>query len=79
MHILYMIYTYFPSTFLILSYNFLYVVKRFGRKKDVDFKGIFSPIVKMLSIRFISYLATPLKFRTKATLYETTFLYSDLE
>ena len=59
-----------------LRYKAWLVVKGFGQKKGVE---IFSPVVKMSSIRVVLSLATCLNLEIKQLDVKTAFLYSDLE
>ena len=54
-------------------------MKGFGQKKDVDFEEIFSPIVKISSIRVVLGSAASLNLKIKQLDIKTTFLYSDLK
>jgi len=49
------------------------VVKRFNQKKGVDFEEIFSPIVKMTSIRVVLGLATNLDLEIEQLDVKTAF------
>ena len=55
------------------------VVKGFGHKKDVDFDEIFSPVVKMSSIRVVLGMDTSLNLEVKQLDVKTVFLHGDLE
>ena len=55
------------------------VVKGFSQKKGVDFEEIFSPVVKMFSIRVVLGLATVLDLEIEQLDVKTAFLHGDLE
>ena len=55
------------------------VVKGFSKKKGVDFDEIFSPVVKMTSIRVILGLAVRLNLEVEQMDVKTVFLHGDLE
>ncbi|PKI75267.1 hypothetical protein CRG98_004307 [Punica granatum] len=55
------------------------VVKGFNQKKGVDFEEIFSPVVKMSSIRVVLALADSLNLEIEQLDVKTTFLHGDLE
>jgi Reverse transcriptase (RNA-dependent DNA polymerase) len=55
------------------------VVKGFDQKKGVDFEEIFSPVVKMSSIRVVLGLTASLDLKIKQLDVKTAFLYGDLE
>ncbi|RDX84970.1 hypothetical protein CR513_33901, partial [Mucuna pruriens] len=55
------------------------VVKGFGQKKGIDFDEIFSPVVKMTSIRTILGLAASLDLEMEQMDVRTAFLHGDLE
>ena len=54
-------------------------MKSFGQKKGIDFEEIFSPMVKMSSIRVVLGLATSLDLEIEQLDLKTTFLHGDLE
>ena len=54
-------------------------MKGFGQKKDIAFEEIFSPMVKMASIRVVLGLATSLDLEIEQLDVKTTFLHGDLE
>jgi hypothetical protein len=60
-------------------YKVRLVVKGFAQKKDIDFDEIFSPIVKMNSIRTILNLVAVEYFHLEQLDVKTTFLHGDLE
>ena len=62
-----------------LRYKAQLVVKRFYQKKGVNFKEIFSPVVKMSSIRIVLSLAARLNLEIEQLDVKTAFLHSDLE
>jgi Reverse transcriptase (RNA-dependent DNA polymerase) len=55
------------------------VVKGFDQKKGVHFEEIFSPVVKMSSIRVVLGLAASLDLEIKQLDVKTAFLHGDLE
>jgi hypothetical protein len=55
------------------------VVKGFVQKKGIDFDEIFSPVVKMTSIRTILSLVVVEDFHLEWLDVKTTFLHGDLE
>ena len=55
------------------------VVKGFAQKKGIDFDEIFSPIVKMTSIRTILSLVAAEDLNLEQLDVKTTFLHGDLE
>ena len=55
------------------------VVKGFGQQKGIDFDEIFSPTIKMSSIRVILGLAANLDLEIEQLDVKTTFLHGDLE
>ena len=55
------------------------VVKGFSQRKGIDFDEIFSPVVKMTSIRTVLGLAASLDLEIEQMDVKTTFLHSDLE
>ncbi|KAJ8492114.1 hypothetical protein OPV22_013835 [Ensete ventricosum] len=55
------------------------VVKGFGQKKGIDFEEIFSPIVKMSSIRVALGIAANLDLEIEQLDVKRTFLHGDLE
>jgi len=55
------------------------VVKGFARKKGIDFDEIFSPIVKITSIRTILSLVAVECFHLEQLHVKTNFLYGDLD
>jgi Reverse transcriptase (RNA-dependent DNA polymerase) len=54
-------------------------VKRFDQKKRVNFEEIFSPVVKMSSIRIVLDLAASLNLEIEQLDVKTAFLCDDLE
>lgn len=54
-------------------------MKGFGQKKGIDFKEIFSPVVKMPSIRVVLRLAASLNLEIEQLDVKTAFLHGDLE
>ena len=55
------------------------VVKGFGQKEGVDFDEIFSPVVKMTSIRVILGMTASMDLEVEQLDVKTTFLHGDLE
>ena len=55
------------------------VVKGFSQKKGIDFEEIFSPVVKMSSIRVVLGLAARLNLEVEQLDVKTAFLHGDLE
>ena len=55
------------------------VVKGFNQKKGIDFDEIFSPVVKMTSIRTVLGLATTLDLEVEQMDVKTAFLHGNLE
>ena len=55
------------------------VVKGFNQKKGIDFEEIFSPVVKMSSIRVVLGLAAALDLEIEQLDVKTAFLHGDLE
>ena len=55
------------------------VVKGFAQKKGIDFDEIFSPVVKMNSIRTILSLAAVEDLHLEQLDVKTSFLHGDLE
>lgn len=55
------------------------VVKGFRQRKGIDFDEIFSPVVKMSSIRVVLGLATSLDLKIEQMDVKTAFLHGDLE
>lgn len=55
------------------------VVKGFGQKKGIDFDEIFSPVVKMTSIRAVLGMAASMNLEVEQLDVKTAFLHGDLE
>ena len=55
------------------------VVKGFSQKKGVDFEEIFSPVVKMSSIRVVLSIAASQNLEVEQMDVKTAFLHGDLE
>ena len=55
------------------------VVKGFVQKKGIDFDEIFSPVVKMTSIRIVLSLLATEDFHLEQLGIKTTFLHGDLD
>ena len=62
-----------------MRYKARLVVKGFGQKKGVDFEDIFSPVVKMSSIRVVLGLAAKLNLEVEQLDVKTAFLHGNLE
>ena len=62
----------------VVKYKARLVVKGFLQKKGVDFNEIFSPVVKMVSIRIILGLVASLNLELKQMDVKTTFRQGDL-
>ncbi|RVW35632.1 Retrovirus-related Pol polyprotein from transposon TNT 1-94 [Vitis vinifera] len=60
-------------------YNARLVVKGFSQKKGIDFEKIFSPMVKMFSIRVVLGLAASINLEIEQLDVKTTFLHGHLE
>ena len=63
----------------LVKYKARLVVKGFGEKKGIDFDEIFSPVVKLSSIRIILGLATNQDLEIEQLDVKTAFLHGDLE
>ena len=61
------------------KYKVKLVVKGFRQKKGVDFNEIFSPVVKMSSIRIMLSLAATLDLEVEQMDVKTTFFHDNLE
>jgi ATP-binding cassette subfamily B (MDR/TAP) protein 1 len=55
------------------------VVKGFSQRKGIDFDEIFSPMVKMTSIRMILGVAASLNLEVEQMDVKTAFLHEELE
>ena len=55
------------------------MVKGIRQIKDIDFNEIFSPVVKMSSIRIVLSLAATLDLEVEQMDVKTAFLHGDLE
>ena len=55
------------------------VVKGFSQKKCIDFDQIFSPIIKMSSIRVVLGLTTSIDLEIEQMDVKTAFLHGDLD
>ena len=62
-----------------LRYKARLVVKGFRQKKSIDYDEIFSPVVKMSSIRTVLSLAAGLDLEIEQMDVKTAFLHGDLE
>ncbi|CAA7059133.1 unnamed protein product [Microthlaspi erraticum] len=67
------------DTSLLPRYRARLVVKGYGQKKGVDFDEIFSPVVKMSSIRVVLGLAASLDLEVEQMDVKAAFLHGDLE
>ena len=54
-------------------------MKGYGQKKGIDYDEIFSPVVKMSSIRVVLGLAASLDLEVEQMDVKTAFLHGDLE
>ncbi|CAL5393971.1 unnamed protein product [Camellia sinensis] len=63
----------------LVKYKARLVVKGFGQKKGIDFDEIFSPVVKMTSIRVVLGLAASLNLELEQMDVKTAFLHGDLK
>ena len=54
-------------------------MKGFGQRKGVDFDEIFSPVVKMSSIRTMLGIAASMNLEVEQLDVKTAFLHGDLE
>ena len=59
-------------------YNAILVVKGFAEKNDIDFDDIFSPVVKMTSIRTVLSLVAANDLHLEQLDVKITFLHGDL-
>ncbi|GKV31082.1 hypothetical protein SLEP1_g39821 [Rubroshorea leprosula] len=62
----------------IVRYKAWLVVKGFSQKKGIDFDEIFSPVVKMSSIRVVLGLAASMNLELEQLDVKTAFLHGDL-
>ena len=62
-----------------LRYKTRLVVKGFNHNIDIDFEEIFSPLIKMSSIRVALGLAARLNLEVEQLDMKTAFIYGDLE
>ena len=63
----------------LLKYKARLVLKGFDQKQGIDFDEIFSPVVKMCSIRVILGLVASMNLELEQLDVKTTFLYGDLD
>jgi ATP-binding cassette subfamily B (MDR/TAP) protein 1 len=54
-------------------------VKGFGRNNGIDFEEMFSPVVKMSSVRVVLGLATSLNLEVEKLDVKIVFLHGDLD
>jgi Reverse transcriptase (RNA-dependent DNA polymerase) len=62
-----------------MKYKARLVVKGFGQKQGIDFEEIFSPVVKMTSIRVVLGLVAGLDLELEQLDVKIAFLHGDLE
>jgi hypothetical protein len=55
------------------------VAKRYSQKEDIDFHEIFSPVVKLVSVRVVLALVALLDLELEQLYVKTTFLHGDLD
>ncbi|GJT89191.1 putative RNA-directed DNA polymerase [Tanacetum coccineum] len=60
-------------------YKAIFMVKGFSQKRGIDFDEIFSPVVKMGSIRVVLGLAASLDLEVEQMDVKTAFLHGDLD
>ena len=60
-------------------YKAILVVKGFSQKKGIDYSEIFSPVVKMSSIRVVLGMAATMDLEIEQLDVKTAFLHGDLE
>jgi Reverse transcriptase (RNA-dependent DNA polymerase) len=63
----------------LMKYKARLVVKGFGQKQGIDFEEIFSPVVKMTSIRVVLGLVADLDLELEQLDVKIAFLHGDLE
>ena len=63
----------------LLKYKARLVVKGFDQNKGIDFDEIFSPILKMCSIRVILGFSTGMNLELEQLDVKTSFMHSDLD
>ena len=63
----------------LLKYKARLVVKGFSQNKGIDFDEIFSPVVKMCSMRVILRLVASMNLEFEQLDVKTAFLHSDLD
>ena len=63
----------------LLKYKACLVVKGFSQKQGIDFDEIFSPVVKMCSIRVILGLEASMNLEFEQVDVKTAFLHGDLD
>lgn len=61
------------------QYKAKFVVKGFGQRKGIDFGDIFSPIVKITSIRVVFSLAASFDLEIKQMNVKVVFFHSDMK
>jgi ATP-binding cassette subfamily B (MDR/TAP) protein 1 len=62
-----------------LRYKARLFVKRFSQRKGIDFDEMFSPVVKMTSIRMILGVVASLNLEVEQMDVKTALLYGELE
>ena len=62
-----------------MKYKARLVVKGFSQKQGIDFDEIFSPVVKMCSIRVILGLAASMNLELEQLDVKTSFMLGDLD
>ena len=62
-----------------MKYKARLVVKGFQQKEGIDFDEIFSPVVKMMSIRVVLGLVASLDLELEQMDVKTAFLHGDLD
>ena len=63
----------------IVKYKARLVAKGFNQKKEIEFNEIFSPVVKVSSIRVILGMTASLDLELEQLDVKTAFLHGDLE
>ena len=63
----------------LMKYKARLEVKGFNQKQGIDFDEIFSPVVKMISIRVVLGLVASLDLELEQLDVKITFLHSDLK
>ena len=63
----------------LVKYKARLVVKGFAQKQGIDFDEIFSPVVKMTSIRVVLGLVASMDLELEQLDVKTAFLHGDLK